>query len=78
MSVDNANNTRRAVNRRTVTTGLAWSVPAVAATAAAPFAAASLVKNPGINGWVQVTAGSSYTCTPVSYTHLTLPTIYSV
>lgn len=52
MSVDNANNTRRAVNRRAVTTGLAWSVPAVAATAAAPFAAASLVKNPGINGWV--------------------------
>lgn len=63
MSTDNTKNTRRAVNRRTVTTGLAWSVPAVAATAAAPFAAASLVKNPGINGWVQVTAGSSYTCT---------------
>lgn len=46
MSVDNANNTRRAVNRRTVTTGLAWSVPAVAATAAAPFAAASVEPGP--------------------------------
>lgn len=41
MSADNTKNTRRAVNRRTVTTGLDWSVPAVAATTAAPFAAAS-------------------------------------
>ncbi|XNZ00304.1 hypothetical protein ACL90Y_11335 [Micrococcus luteus] len=53
MSTENTQNSRRAVNRRTVTTGLAWSVPAVAATTAAPFAAASpLVKLPGINGWV--------------------------
>ncbi len=58
MSTENTQNSRRAVNRRTVTTGLAWSVPAVAATAAAPFAAASLIKNPGINGWVNVRASS--------------------
>lgn len=54
MSTHSNPTTRRAVNRRTVTTGLAWSVPAVAATAAAPFAAASLIVNPGINGWVLV------------------------
>lgn len=69
MSTDKTPTTRRAVDRRTVTTGLAWSVPAVAATAAAPFAAASLVKNPGINGWVLTSAsgrGCQYDVTVTS------------
>ena len=38
--------------RRAVATGLAWSVPAVAMVSAAPSFAASLRKDPGINGWV--------------------------
>lgn len=42
-------------SRRAVATGLAWSVPAVAMVSAAPSFAASLRKDPGINGWVQVT-----------------------
>ena len=39
-------------SRRAVATGLAWSVPAVAMVSAAPSFAASLRKDPGINGWV--------------------------
>ena len=63
MTTENTPALRRTLDRRTVAAGIAWSVPAVAATAAAPFAAASLVKNPGINGWVQVSAPGSRTCT---------------
>ena len=44
--------TSGSITRRSVATGLAWSVPAVAAVAAAPAYAASLRKDPGINGWV--------------------------
>lgn len=61
----------RAVNRRTVTTGLAWSVPAVAATAAAPLAAASVIVNPGINGWVLNSASGS--CSNYSVTISSAP-----
>lgn len=50
------------VSRRSVATGLAWSVPAVAAVSAAPFAAASLIITPGINGWVQVSAQGAGGC----------------
>lgn len=39
------------VRRRTITKGLAWSVPALAGVAAAPATAASLQIVPGINGW---------------------------
>lgn len=42
----------RGVSRRTIAKGAAWTVPAVAVAAAAPVAAASIVKYPGINGWV--------------------------
>ena len=45
--------TPKTVNRRTVTAGIAWSVPAVAAVAAAPFAAASPT------GCVNVTSGTA-------------------
>lgn len=42
--------TRRNLNR-----AVAWSVPVVAVAATAPAYAASLRKDPGINGWVLVT-----------------------
>ncbi|MCG7423039.1 hypothetical protein MHY29_09465 [Micrococcus sp. ACRRV] len=45
--------TPKTVNRRTVSAGIAWSVPAVAAVAAAPFAAASPT------GCVNVTSGTA-------------------
>ena len=41
------------VSRRTVTKAMAWAVPAVAVAATVPLAAASLRKDPGINGWVR-------------------------
>lgn len=50
------------VSRRSVATGLAWSVPAVAAVSAAPAFASSLIINPGINGWVQVTNSPLGSC----------------
>lgn len=43
-------NTPSSISRRKVTTGIAWSVPAVAAVAAAPFAAASPVICPEVSG----------------------------
>lgn len=43
-------NTPSSISRRKVTTGIAWSVPAVAAVAAAPFAAASPVICPKVSG----------------------------
>ncbi len=48
--VERASNTH--VSRRTVTKAMAWAVPAVAVAATIPLAAASLRKDPGINGWV--------------------------
>lgn len=44
--------TNRTINRRNVAKGMAWSVPALAVSVPAPAAAASLRKDPGINGWV--------------------------
>lgn len=41
-----------AVSRRTLAKGAAWAVPAVAVATAAPAMAASVIKYPGINGWV--------------------------
>lgn len=46
------------VSRRTVTKAMAWAVPAVAVAATVPLAAASLRKDPGINGWVRNTTES--------------------
>jgi hypothetical protein len=40
--------------RRTLIRNAAWSVPVISAVAAAPAFAASLRKDPGINGWVQI------------------------
>lgn len=48
--------------RRAVATGLAWSVPAVAMVSAAPSFAASLRKDPGINGWVLNSPEYHYFC----------------
>lgn len=42
------------ISRRTVAKAVAWSVPAIAVAATVPVAAASLRKDPGINGWVLV------------------------
>lgn len=42
----------RAISRRTLAKGAAWSLPAIALATAAPAYAASLRKDPGINGWV--------------------------
>lgn len=40
------------VSRRTVAKAMAWAGPAIAVAATVPIAAASLRKDPGINGWV--------------------------
>lgn len=50
------------ITRRSVATGLAWSVPTAAAVVAAPAYAASLRKDPGINGWVLNSATSLGRC----------------
>lgn len=42
----------RLVSRRTLTRGAAWAAPVMVVAAAAPAYAASLRKDPGINGWV--------------------------
>lgn len=44
--------------RRTVVRGVAWTAPVIAVSAVAPAFAASLRKDPGINGWVQVSYGT--------------------
>lgn len=41
-----------ALTRRSLVKGAAWAVPVVAVAAAAPAAAVTIVKDPGINGWV--------------------------
>lgn len=57
------------IARRTLAKGAAWAVPAVAMAAAAPAQAASLVKYPGINGWVNnITRSGSVTGTTCDYT----------
>lgn len=43
------------VSRRTLAKGAAWAAPAVLVATAAPQVAASLQKDPGINGWVRNT-----------------------
>lgn len=40
------------VSRRTVARGVAWAAPVMVVAGAAPAIAASLSKDPGINGWV--------------------------
>lgn len=60
---------RPGVSRRSLAAGAAWAVPAVAMAAAAPAQAASLVKYPGINGWVNnTTRGGSVQGTQCDYT----------
>lgn len=56
MNARSAHTTASGPSRRAVATGLAWSVPAVAMVSAAPSFAASLRKDPGLNGWVLNTA----------------------
>lgn len=50
------------VSRRSALRAAAWTVPAVSIAAAAPAFATSTNprKDPGINGWVQVSYGTSY------------------
>lgn len=50
-------------SRRTVTKAMAWAVPAVAVAATVPLAAASLRKDPGINGWVRNSTNRIDRCT---------------
>lgn len=50
------------VNRRTVAKGMGWAAPVVALASAAPPAAASLRKDPGINGWVLNSSRSLGSC----------------
>lgn len=45
----------RLVSRRTLTRGAAWAAPVMVVAGAAPAYAASLRKDPGINGWVMNT-----------------------
>lgn len=53
MGIGNSNETlTTGISRRTVTKGIAWAAPAVAIAGAAPAYAASLRKDPDINGWV--------------------------
>lgn len=49
-------------SRRTIAKGAAWAVPAVAVAAATPAMAASLRKDPGINGWVMNSPESDGSC----------------
>lgn len=56
--------TNKPVRRRTIAKGMAWSVPAIAVAAPARAAAASIRKDPGINGWMQASYprnGCTYT-----------------
>lgn len=47
-------------SRRTVLTAAAWTVPAITVAAAAPaYADSTIRKDPGINGWMQVSYGTS-------------------
>lgn len=52
MSTENPTPHRPRISRRTLTAGVAWSVPTIAVAGAAPAIASSLRKDPGINGWV--------------------------
>lgn len=54
MSIETPGQTasRTAVSRRTIAKGVAWATPALVVASAAPAVAASLRKDPGINGWV--------------------------
>ncbi|MCT1459461.1 hypothetical protein M3G03_07895 [Aestuariimicrobium sp. p3-SID1156] len=53
---------RQHVSRRTLAAGAAWAIPAVAVVGSAPAHAASLRKDPGINGWVRNTPNSLGRC----------------
>lgn len=48
------------IRRRTITKGLAWSVPTVAAVAAAPVVSASPIPERGLDGWVQLGRQCTY------------------
>src|SRR5699024_10580218 len=50
--------TTRGLSRRAVTRGALWAAPTLVVTSAAPAMAASLRKDPGINGWVRASWGS--------------------
>ena len=51
--------TTRGLSRRAVTRGALWAAPTLVVTSAAPAMAASLRKDPGINGWVLNSVRSS-------------------
>lgn len=55
-------NKSRQLSRRTLAKGGAWSIPVLMVGAAAPAFAASLRKDPGINGWVLNTPRSLGDC----------------
>ncbi len=60
--IQESSSARPGVSRRTLAAGAAWAVPVVTVAAAAPAQAASLVKNPGVNGWVQNTTTNERNC----------------
>lgn len=62
MDAPSVRSTASRPSRRTVATGLAWSVPGVAVVAAAPALATSLRIDPGINGWVVSTTANRGGC----------------
>lgn len=56
MENSHANNTASSgLSRRSITKGIAWAAPVIAAASTAPFASASrVVRSPGLNGWVTI------------------------
>lgn len=52
-----ANNTSPSIQRRTVAKAALWAAPTVIVSASAPAFAASMRKDPGINGWVNNSYG---------------------
>lgn len=50
------------ISRRTVAKAIAWAGPTIAVAATVPLAAASLRKDPGINGWVLNSYSSDRRC----------------
>lgn len=61
MSVETPDETtsRALLSRRTLAKGVVWAAPALVVASAAPAVAASLRKDPGVNGWVLNSASRS-------------------
>ncbi|NYF99045.1 hypothetical protein [Janibacter cremeus] len=54
--------TTKPVSRRTVAKGAAWATPVILGGTAAPAYAASVRKDPGINGWVLNSPSGGWNC----------------